>query len=79
MSNHPPFVVIPATSDRPVFCFCDHATNHISAEFNNLGLSERDLNRHIAWDIGAETLTRQFCKTYGSAGLLARFSRLLFL
>lgn len=77
MSNHPPYVILPAKTDCPVFCFCDHATNHIPEQFNQLGLSERDFNRHIAWDIGAETLTRQFCKTYGSAGLLARFSRLL--
>ena len=60
-----------------MFVFCDHATNHIPKRFNNLGLTEGDLQRHIAWDIGAETLTRQFCKTYGAAGLLAGFSRLL--
>lgn len=77
MSNHPPYVILSATTDNPVFCFCDHATNHIPEKFAQLGLSDRDLNRHIAWDIGAETLTRQFCKTFGSAGLLARFSRLL--
>lgn len=77
MSNHLPFVVLPAKSNRPVFCFCDHATNHIPERFKDLGLSDSDLNRHIAWDIGAETLTRQFCHTYGAAGLLARFSRLL--
>ncbi len=35
------------------------------------------MQRHIAWDIGAEILTREFCKTYGAAGLLAGFSRLL--
>ena len=77
MSSHPPYVILPAQTDCSVFCFCDHATNHIPQQFNQLGLSELDLSRHIAWDIGAETLTRQLCKTYGSAGLLARFSRLL--
>jgi len=77
MSIEQPFAIIPATSAQPVFCFCDHATNHIPAAYAKLGLSDRDLNRHIAWDIGAETLTRQFCKTFGSAGLLAGFSRLL--
>jgi len=77
MSNPKPYVILPAKSASPVFCFCDHATNYIPARFNNLGLSEADLARHISWDIGAETLTRQFCKTFGAAGLLARFSRLL--
>lgn len=77
MSDHLPFVVLPAQSHSPVFCFCDHATNHIPSGLDCLGLSESDLNRHIAWDIGAETLTRQFCHVYGAAGLLARFSRLV--
>ncbi len=77
MFNTPPFIALPAKSRSPVFVFCDHATNHIPAVYDNLGLSDADLSRHIAWDIGAETLTRQFCKTFGAAGLLAGFSRLL--
>ncbi len=77
MSSDSPFIVLPAKSCSPVFVFCDHATNHIPAKYNNLGLGEKDLQRHIAWDIGAENLTRQFCHTYGAAGLLAGFSRLL--
>jgi len=77
MSIDAPFITLPAKSRSPVFVFCDHATNHIPAQFNNLGLSDADLSKHIAWDIGAETLTRLFCKTFGAAGLLAGFSRLL--
>ncbi|NNC37123.1 MAG: N-formylglutamate amidohydrolase [Acidimicrobiales bacterium] len=77
MSDHLPFVILPAKSNRPVFCFCDHATNHIPGRFDQLGMNDVDLQRHIAWDIGAETLTRQFCETFGAAGLLARYSRLL--
>lgn len=77
MLNDSPFITIPAKSGSPVFVFCDHATNHIPERFNRLGLGEADLQRHIAWDIGAETLTRQFCKTFGAGGLLAGFSRLL--
>lgn len=77
MSKHPPFVIIPSKSDQSVFCFCDHASNHIPERFGQLGLDDKELQRHIAWDIGAETVTRQFCNTFGAAGLLARFSRLL--
>ena len=77
MFNDAPFQLLPAKTNCPVFVFCDHATNHIPAAFDDLGLSRADLGRHIAWDIGAETLTRQFCNTYGAAGLLAGFSRLL--
>lgn len=77
MFNDAPFIKLPARSHSPVFVFCDHATNHIPKRLDKLGLSDADLNRHIAWDIGAETLTRQFCETFGAAGLLAGFSRLV--
>jgi len=71
MFDDAPYIILPAQSNSPVFVFCDHATNHVPANLNNLGLDDVDLCRHIAWDIGAETLTRQFCNTYGAAGLLA--------
>lgn len=77
MFDDAPYKILPAKSSSPVFVFCDHASNHIPAGLNNLGLSKADLRRHIAWDIGAETLTRQFCKAFGAAGLLAGFSRLV--
>ena len=77
MLDDDPYIILPAKSRSPVFVFCDHATNHIPANLNKLGLNDNDLSRHIAWDIGAEALTRQFCKTYGAAGLLAGFSRLV--
>jgi predicted N-formylglutamate amidohydrolase len=32
---------------------CDHASNHIPSGYRGLDLSESDLQRHIAWDIGA--------------------------
>lgn len=77
MFNDAPFTILPAKSHSPVFVFCDHATNHIPNGFDNLGLTDADLSRHIAWDIGAASLTRKFCNTFGAAGLLAGFSRLL--
>ena len=76
-----PYTILPARSNSPVFVFCDHASNTVPAGLGcgveNLGLGPDDLVRHIAWDIGAATLTKQFCQTYGAAGLLAGFSRLV--
>lgn len=77
MNNDAFFTLLAPTSTTPVLCFCDHATNHVPNVYDNLGLSDVDLNRHIGWDIGAEALTRQFCAIFGAAGLLAGFSRLL--
>ena len=77
MFSQSPFTVIPAQSGSAVFCFCDHACKAVPEEYQDLGLSAADLNRHIGWDIGAADLTRMFCITFGAAGLLADFSRLL--
>lgn len=61
----------------PVFVFGDHASRHIPAEYNNLGLTGDDLIRHIAWDIGTETVVRTLCSEFGCAGQVAGISRLL--
>jgi len=71
------FHIIKATRDRPVFIFGDHASKHIPAEFDNLGLSGDDLARHIAWDIGTETIIRHLCEHFGCGGQLAAVSRLV--
>ncbi len=77
MDKDIPTIVLPEKSGSPVFCFCDHATNAVPQKYHNLGLTAQDLNRHIGWDIGAAKLTQEFCKTFGAAGLLAGFTRLL--
>lgn len=72
-----PFHKITATKDTPLFVFGDHASKHIPDEFNNLGLSGEDLTRHIAWDIGTETIVRHLCAHFGCAGQVASVSRLV--
>lgn len=37
---------------------CDHATNRIPAELGDLGLPACELQRHIAWDLGALPLAQ---------------------
>lgn len=56
---------------------CDHASNHIPPEYDNLGLDEQLLDSHIAWDIGAEALAMRLSSLVGGTAVLARFSRLL--
>jgi predicted N-formylglutamate amidohydrolase len=68
---------ISATKDTPLFIFGDHASKHIPAEYNNLGLSGDDLTRHIAWDIGTETIARELCAHFGCGGQVAGVSRLV--
>jgi len=73
----PAFAAVPEKSDIPLFIFGDHASKFIPPEFNNLGLSGADLMRHIAWDIGTETLIRKLCERFQCGGLIAGVSRLV--
>ena len=56
---------------------CDHARNAIPDEYDNLGLPPGELERHIAFDIGVEGVTRGLADRLGVPAVLAGFSRLL--
>jgi predicted N-formylglutamate amidohydrolase len=60
-----------------VLVMADHAANAIPAEFAALGLPPGELERHIAYDIGVEALTRAMAARLGAPAVLSRFSRLL--
>jgi predicted N-formylglutamate amidohydrolase len=61
----------------PLIILCEHASNHIPEAYHGLGLSDADLERHIAWDIGAADVTRKISKMMGVAAVLGSVSRLL--
>jgi predicted N-formylglutamate amidohydrolase len=56
---------------------CDHASNALPQAYGDLGLSHALLETHIAYDIGAATVTRALADAYGAPAILARWSRLL--
>jgi predicted N-formylglutamate amidohydrolase len=56
---------------------CDHAENTIPEPYANLGLRSEDLNRHIAYDLGAAPVAECLAELLGAPALLSRFSRLL--
>jgi predicted N-formylglutamate amidohydrolase len=56
---------------------CDHAANAMPAEFGGLGLEPAQLERHIAYDIGAAWTTRRLAVRLGCPAVLSTFSRLL--
>jgi len=68
---------IPATRNIPLFIFGDHASRNIPTKYNNLGLTGDDLTRHIAWDIGTQTIIRTLCAKLGCAGQIAGISRVV--
>lgn len=56
---------------------CEHASHFIPPAFNGLGLSDKDLLRHIAWDIGALGLAKAMAILLDAALVHANYSRLL--
>lgn len=58
---------------------CDHASNHVPPSVNggDLGLPGADMDRHIAYDIGAAGVTRHLAKLLNAPAILSRFSRLV--
>jgi predicted N-formylglutamate amidohydrolase len=62
---------------RPAVVVCDHASNAIPARLGRLGLDDRALARHIAWDIGAGALANALARRLGLPCVLAGYSRLV--
>jgi predicted N-formylglutamate amidohydrolase len=56
---------------------CDHAENAIPEPYGTLGLRPEDLNRHIAYDLGAASVTERLAELLDAPAVLSRFSRLL--
>lgn len=59
------------------FVFADHASNHIPDWVGEFGLTDDEMSRHIAWDIGTEWVARDLCERLSCAGLICGFSRLV--
>lgn len=72
-----PFEIIDGDFSKGLILLCDHARNMIPIRYNNLGLPEEDLQRHIAFDIGAEGVFRGLAQRLGVPGIMTNYSRLL--
>ena len=58
---------------------CDHASNHIPKCISEtqLGLDDVDLNRHIAYDLGAKEIAIELSEFLEAPLILSNFSRLV--
>lgn len=72
----PPFTIENPDGASPVVLACDHASNAVPRALKGLGLAERELRRHIAWDQGAAEVTRGLSRRLDAAAVLAGYSRL---
>ena len=73
----PPFTVENPDGASPVVLACDHASNLVPRALKGLGLVERELHRHIAWDQGAAEVTRGLAARLDATAVLAGYSRLV--
>jgi len=63
-------------ASRVIF-LCDHASNKVPGELGTLGLDASEFAAHIAYDIGAASLTRALADRFDAPAFLARWSRLV--
>lgn len=66
-----------ARGRAPVLLTCEHASNFMPPQFSGLGLSQAQLEDHVAWDIGAHAVARRLAKIMDAALVAAPASRLL--
>lgn len=68
-------------ADRPErwLITCDHANNTVPPFVNGgtLGLPESEMDRHIAYDVGADGLSRELARLLDGPAILSNFSRLV--
>jgi predicted N-formylglutamate amidohydrolase len=72
-----PFDLVEGDRKRGLVLVADHARRELPDEYGSLGLPAAEFERHIAYDIGVETVTRRLAALTGAPAVLANFSRLL--
>jgi predicted N-formylglutamate amidohydrolase len=79
MSGHPPYETIDGDDAAGILLLCDHATNIVPPDVagGDLGLPSAEMERHIAYDLGARGVTIGLARLLGAPALMTRFSRLV--
>jgi len=76
-ADEPPAVQIFHPQGRSAYVLvCDHAGNRLPRVLGDLGLSAADLERHIAWDIGAADLSEKIADALDAVVIEQTYSRL---
>ena len=72
-----PFELVEGSRHRGLVLVADHAGRELPDEYGDLGLPAAEFDRHIAYDIGVEAVTRRLAAALDAPAVMARFSRLL--
>ncbi len=73
----PAFRVEKPHGQSPYFLTCDHASSRIPRNLGSLGVAAEDLQRHIAWDIGAAGVAVKLADALDAFAILSGYSRLV--
>lgn len=73
----PPYAVFNPDGTSPYLLLCEHASNRIPQALGDLGLPEAERQRHIAWDIGVNSLAQHLSRTLDAPLFIANYSRLV--
>lgn len=72
-----PIEILNEEGASDIVLLCEHASNHIPTEYEELGLPSEQLHRHIAWDVGAAEVTRRLSRLLDAPAFFGTYSRLL--
>ncbi|WP_367717162.1 N-formylglutamate amidohydrolase [Nitratireductor sp. GISD-1A_MAKvit] len=72
-----PFEFLPGDSAKGLLLVADHARRALPDHYGTLGIPATELERHIAYDIGVEAVTRILAAKLHVPAILCGFSRLL--
>lgn len=73
----PAFRVERPEGRSPFFLTCDHAGARVPRKLGSLGVSAKDMERHIAWDIGAAAVAIRLSAALDAFAILQNYSRLV--
>lgn len=72
-----PLEVVNESGQSDFFLICEHAGRMIPRRYGDMGLSEGDRERHIAWDIGARQVALELSSLLDAPLFMQRYSRLV--
>ncbi|MCP5076292.1 MAG: N-formylglutamate amidohydrolase [Rhodobacteraceae bacterium] len=77
--DYVPYVTSGMERQSDVIVVCDHASNFVPPQIQggNLGLPAADMNRHIAFDIGAKGVSLRLGELLDAPVICSNFSRLV--
>ena len=76
-TDPPPLEVHCEAGRSPFILTCDHAGRALPRRLGDLGVAASELNRHIAWDIGAAGLARALSSRLDAVLIQQTYSRLV--